>query len=86
MAQSATPPFPLVVTWTVERSPSERRLQLRWQESGAAWQEQERSAGFGTKLIDMNITRELKGKITRDFCDGGVSIDIDIPLDREIAR
>jgi CHASE1-domain containing sensor protein/two-component sensor histidine kinase len=78
--------FTLVVTWTVERSPSERRLRLRWQESGAPWQEQERSAGFGTILIDMNITRELKGKITRDFCDGGVSIDIDIPLDREIAR
>ena len=78
--------FCLVVTWTVERTPSERRLRLRWHETGSPWREQQHQAGFGTKLIDMNITRELNGKITRDLSEGGVSIEIDVPLDRETVR
>ena len=80
------PAFLLVVTWTVERTSSDRRLRLRWQETGSARREQERTAGFGTRLIEMNITRELKGKITREFGEGGVSIEIDVPLDREPGR
>ena len=76
----------LNVTWTVERASSERRLKLRWQEQGSKHQETTRRAGFGTKLIEMNITRELNGHISRDFTDTGLSIDIDVPLDREFDR
>jgi two-component sensor histidine kinase len=76
----------LAVTWTVERSLAQRRLRLRWRETGSPRHESARSAGFGTKLIDMNITRELNGKIGRDFDENGLSIEIDVPLDREIAR
>lgn len=76
----------LNVTWTVERAASERRLRLRWQEQGSKHQETARRSGFGTKLIEMNITRELNGKIARDFTETGLAIDIDVPLDREFER
>jgi len=82
----SNPASSLTVTWSVERTSSERRLRLRWHESGAQWQEQGRPAGFGTKLIDMNITRELNGRITRDIGDNTVSIEIDVPLDRDTSR
>ncbi|MDQ6433584.1 CHASE domain-containing protein [Mesorhizobium sp. LHD-90] len=73
----------LAVAWTVERMPSERRLRLRWKEAGSTLQNQGRGSGFGTRLIEMNITRELNGRITRDFGADGLTIDIDIPLDRD---
>jgi CHASE1-domain containing sensor protein/two-component sensor histidine kinase len=76
----------LAVTWTVERGSSERRLKLRWEERGPSAQEPVKPAGFGTKLIDMNITRELRGKIAREYGEAGLTIEIDIPLDRELNR
>ena len=36
--------------------------------------------GFGTKLIDVNIKRELGGTINREFGDGGLTIEIEVPL------
>lgn len=76
----------LAVTWAVERSASKRLLRLRWHESGVQRQEQVPSTGFGTKLIDMNITRELNGKIARDYGKDSLSIEIEVPLDRAVVR
>ena len=58
-----------------------RRLLLHWRERGASPVRAPDKPGFGTRLIDMNITRELKGKITRSYRDDGLDIEIDIVLD-----
>jgi two-component sensor histidine kinase len=42
--------------------------------------------GFGTRLIDMNITRELKGTIRRDYRADGLLIEIEIPLGGKAAE
>lgn len=72
----------LSVTWAVERVREGRSLALHWRETGSTSRPATRPSGFGTKLIDMIVTRELKGRITRDFNEAGLSIEIAIPLDR----
>lgn len=70
----------LKVSWRVEGPGNARRLVLNWRESGQTGLEAPSKVGFGTKLIDMNITRELHGSITRDFQPGGLKVTIAIPL------
>jgi CHASE1-domain containing sensor protein/two-component sensor histidine kinase len=72
-------PDALRIEWRVEGAG--RLLLLYWRELGGAPASQPRKSGFGTKLIDMNITRELGGAIRRDFRDDGLHIEIEIPLD-----
>lgn len=70
----------LKVRWEVEGKRSEKRLYLTWTESGNKAIEAPEKTGFGTKLIDMNITRELFGTITRDYRVEGLVVRIEIPL------
>ena len=55
-------------------------LALFWRETSAVAVTPPEKPGFGTKLIDMNITRELKGTIRRDYGAHGLQIMIEIPL------
>lgn len=70
----------LKVDWTVERRARSRTLVLNWRETGQTALEAPEKTGFGTKLIDLNITRELQGTITRDFRPEGLKAAITIPL------
>ncbi|MDX8513351.1 CHASE domain-containing protein [Mesorhizobium captivum] len=69
----------LKVSWTVERG-RERTLVLNWRETGQERLEAPAKTGFGTKLIDLNVTRELRGTIMRDFQADGLKVEIRIPL------
>ncbi|MGN6534163.1 MAG: CHASE domain-containing protein [Mesorhizobium sp.] len=70
----------LKVGWRVEGRGGARKLVLNWRESGQTKLAAPSKVGFGTKLIDMNITRELHGTISRDFQPDGLKVTIDIPL------
>jgi two-component sensor histidine kinase len=70
----------LDVEWEVRRTGKQRTLALSWSERGRSGYSAPSKTGFGTKLIDMNITRELGGTIIRDFHDDGLRIDIEVPL------
>jgi two-component sensor histidine kinase len=70
----------LKVDWKTERLDRERVLVLNWRESGQTGLEAPTRTGFGTKLIDMNITRELNGTIERKFKPNGLQVEIRIPL------
>jgi len=70
----------LKVSWRVERPETGRRLVLQWEENGLHGITKPEKAGFGTKLIDMNVTRELDGSIERDFRDEGLRISINVPV------
>jgi len=72
----------LRIIWQIDRQNAERRLDLTWKEGGQGVTQAPEKTGFGTRLIDMNITRELKGTITRDFGNGGLKVEISIPLGR----
>lgn len=55
-------------------------LSLSWRETTSMAVRPPEKPGFGTRLIDMNITRELKGAIRRDYRADGLHIEIEIPL------
>jgi two-component sensor histidine kinase len=55
-------------------------LSLSWQETGSLAVTPPEKPGFGTRLIDMNIVRELKGTIRRDYRPDGLHIEIEIPM------
>ena len=76
----------LDVEWEVRRTGKQCSLALSWRERGLSGVSQPVRTGFGTKLIDMTITGELGGKITRDFHDDGLTIDVEIPLPDDPAR
>jgi CHASE1-domain containing sensor protein len=68
----------LSVTWKVEGD----GLRLYWRERGGGKVEPPERKGFGTRLIDANIVRELGGRIERRYPEDGIDIDIVIPLKR----
>lgn len=68
----------LSVTWSLARN----GLQLFWRERGGGKVQPPERKGFGTRLIDANIVRELGGSIERRYPEDGVDIDIFIPLKR----
>jgi two-component sensor histidine kinase len=57
-----------------------KRLSLTWRETSNVPVMPPEKPGFGTRLIDMNITRELGGTIRRDYRADGLEIEIEIPL------
>ncbi|MES0051616.1 CHASE domain-containing protein [Mesorhizobium sp. M0053] len=69
----------LKVDWSFEGRGSERMLVLNWREAGQKELETPAKTGFGTKLIDLNVTRELRGTIARDFRIDGLTVEIRIP-------
>ncbi|PLP59839.1 histidine kinase [Mesorhizobium loti] len=69
----------LKVCWVVEGKGRERTLALNWTEAGKTKLEAPTKTGFGTRLIDMNITRELRGTIEREFRNNGLRVRIRLP-------
>ena len=80
MAKPATSVGALKVDWSLEGRGRERTLVLNWREAGQKKLEAPTKTGFGTKLIDLNVTRELRGTIKRDFQADGLRVEIRIPL------
>ncbi|MCA0011348.1 CHASE domain-containing protein [Mesorhizobium sp. B292B1B] len=70
----------LRIEWSVEGRGRDRVLALSWQETGQKKVDAPATTGFGTKLIDLNVTRELRGTIHRDYRDDGLNVEIRIPL------
>lgn len=73
----------LKVSWDVVREGRNRRLRLQWEEAGHTGMAPPEKTGFGTRLIDMTIERELGGTIRREFRRDGLKIDIEIPLGKQ---
>jgi CHASE1-domain containing sensor protein/two-component sensor histidine kinase len=75
--QAGTSADALKVEWSVAGGV----LSLSWLESSSDPVVKPERQGFGTRLIEMNITRELKGTIRRDYLPDGLRIHIEIPLE-----
>jgi two-component sensor histidine kinase len=68
------------VTWSLTPASGTQGLRLFWRERGAGKVEPPQRKGFGTRLIDANIVRELGGTIERRYPEDGIDIEIFIPL------
>jgi PAS domain S-box-containing protein len=67
----------VAVAWTIE---ADARLHLTWTERGGPPVEAPESRGFGSRLIERNLARELAGSVSLGFAREGVTCVIDAPL------
>lgn len=67
------------ITWTVARG-AETRLGLHWSESGGPPVKRPTRTGFGSRLIERSLARELEGKVELLYEPGGVVCTIDAPV------
>jgi two-component sensor histidine kinase len=70
----------LDVTWSVKHSEHGLVLDLDWKERNGPAPKRMRRPGFGSKLIDMVIERQLNGEIHRSFDVGGLHSRLVVPL------
>ena len=69
--------------WSVKRTEHGMILNLDWYESGGPAPKRSRKRGFGLRLVDMVIERQLNGEIHRSFPASGMKCHLVIPLARE---
>ncbi len=69
----------LDIRWKVEKT-SERRLLLSWQENGRPPATPPTTTGFGTRLIEFSVRRELGGRVELNYAPEGLAAEIATPL------
>lgn len=76
----STPQGRIAVRWSLDHSAPTPRLDLRWSERGGPRVSGSRRDGFGSKLIQTSLARELGGRAAIDFRPEGVECRISAPL------
>ena len=71
--------------WSAAGRGRTRRLRLAWQESGGPPVVPPERRGFGSRLIETGLARELGGEVRLAFEAPGVACDITVPLAAEAA-
>ena len=69
----------LAVAVAVEPAAEGRRIVLTWRESGLSGIRPPQRRGFGARLIEASLERELGGTAKVDYADEGVSYRFDFP-------
>ena len=72
----------LAVTWEKTGEPPREELHVSWSETFAEPIEVPTTKGFGSRLIEAAVTRELDGSFDRIFNRQGLKVAIRLPLDR----
>jgi two-component sensor histidine kinase len=67
------------IAWTVRRE-DETRLFLRWAETGGPPVTTPTRTGFGSRLIERSLARELAGEVALSYEPSGVVCTIDAPV------
>jgi PAS domain S-box-containing protein len=67
------------VTWQID---SRDRLRLEWHEQGGPPVQAPRRRGFGSRLIEKGLARELAGQVRLDFLRSGLRCTMDMSLER----
>jgi two-component system CheB/CheR fusion protein len=75
----STPDGRISVRWQVE-SRSSRTLVIDWREAKGPRVRKPKRQGFGTELIEREVTHTLGGKLTVDYAAGGLQVQIAIPF------
>jgi two-component sensor histidine kinase len=67
-----------MVRWSLE--PDTRLLKLRWEEQGGPPVSRPTHRGFGLRLIEHGLGREISGKVALDFRREGLVCEWDMKL------
>ncbi len=73
----------LDLRWTVSRTLRGMTLTLDWVERNGPPARRPRKTGFGSRLIDLVIERQLNGEVTRTFSRKGLAVKLVVPLTHE---
>jgi two-component sensor histidine kinase len=73
----------LDLRWSVERMQRGMTLTMDWVEKNGPPARRPRRTGFGTRLIDLVIRRQLNGEVTRTFSRKGLAVKMLVPLTHE---
>jgi two-component sensor histidine kinase len=73
----------LDLRWTVSRTERGMTLTLDWVEKNGPPARRPRKTGFGSRLIDLVIERQLNGEVTRTFSRKGLAVKLVVPLTHE---
>jgi len=79
-ALSAVDAGTVEIAWELDPTPLSDRLQFRWREDGGPPVRANGHKGFGSRLIEGALARELDGEVRLCFGLAGVSCEIDMPL------
>lgn len=69
----------VAITWHEGGPAGDRRLHLRWEESGGPPVEPPRRAGFGMRLLEGALARDLGAEVRLSFPPTGVVCEIEVP-------
>jgi PAS domain S-box-containing protein len=69
--------------WSVERTGRGMTLIMDWVEKNGPPSRRPRRSGFGTRLIDLVIQRQLNGEVIRTYSGDGLSVKMLVPLTHE---
>ncbi len=69
--------------WSVQRTDRGMTLIMDWVEKNGPPSRRPRKTGFGTRLIDLVIQRQLNGEVIRTFSSQGLSVKMLVPLTHE---
>ncbi|HET8726840.1 MAG TPA: sensor histidine kinase [Alphaproteobacteria bacterium] len=70
----------LDVSWRADGAPGNRRLHLRWIETGGPRVQKPVQRGFGSKLLERIIADQLDGELHFAFEPDGVRCEMTVPL------
>jgi len=73
----------LDLRWSVDRTQRGMTLTLDWVEKNGPPARRPRRFGFGTRLIDLVIQRQLNGEVTRSYSRKGLAVKMLVPLTHE---
>jgi two-component sensor histidine kinase len=71
------------MTWSVTRTQQGLTLVLDWKESHGPAPKRSRRSGFGSRLINMVIERQLNGQVQQTFGPNGLEAKLTVPLTHE---
>lgn len=70
------------IDWQTELPPDGDRLRLRWEESGGPTVSPPTYKGFGSRLIEQGLAKDLDGEVRLEYAPTGVVCQIVMPLPR----
>ena len=73
----------LDLRWSVDRTQRGMTLALDWVEKNGPPARRPRRVGFGTRLIDLVIQRQLNGEVNRSYSRKGLAVKLLVPLTHE---
>ncbi len=68
------------ISWSVLKGSTEPRLSMRWEERGGPPVSPPSRKGFGSRLIQEGLARELNGVVSLIYEPAGVVCTVDVPL------